>query len=1053
MSLLLLAGLAAGAVELGAESARPSHVIDIRVSEGTWMNLDVSPDGREIAFDLLGDIFVVPVAGGEARLIRGGPAMDLHPRFSPDGRRIVFVSDADGDDNVWTMDRDGGDAKQLTHESVNLLASPDWTPDGRAIVARRSASTQPGYLTGDLVRYPVDGGTGTTLVTGTRFIDEPQVSFDGRWLYFSQGVTPATVIYRNPLEANVAVKRRDQTTGEVTEVARGFGSALAPRVSPDGGRLAYVRRVKTKSVLFVHDLKTGVQTPLWDGLTRDNQVNPAGSPPYPAFDWFPDNRHVAIWSGGKLWKIDTVTAERTEIPFTAHSPQKVWEPLRVSNPVAPDQVEAKAVLSPAMAGDALVFSALGHVWKKRGEGAPERIAASDDLQYEPALSADGRQTTWVEWNDETGARLVTAPLAGGKPRTVYAADAILRHPAFSPDGSRIAYSVDKPDTAQGGRAGERGLLLLDVKGGTPRLITRDGTRPRFIGDRIYFQVEADYPGGVVLKSARLDGSDPRDHASSSNGERIDISPDGRWFVLQEFNQIYLAPNPDVGTSVALSGHTTEVPLRKLSEVAGAEPHFSVDGKRVGWMLGGRHFSAPLDGGPTTSEPVGPVVPADKPSGVTAFVGARIITMHGAEVIEDGVLVVRDNRIEAVGPRGVVAPPPGAVIIDATGKTLMPGLFDVHAHVHLAVPRPGPQKFSPYYANLAFGVTTLFDPSADFNSYERAEAVRAGSTIGPRIYTSGPVVLGLSGSPPYAPISSLEDAKAQLSFRQAYGGMIAKSYMQPSRRQRREILEAASQLGMMVAPEGGLNFQLDLSMIIDGHTTVEHGIPLPEVYADVEQLLEGTKVALTPTLVVAAGAELGEQYFYQHERLWEDPRVQRYVPDVLDLFGGGLKPPYVRAMTTEGAPEEVYEAGSRAVARVHAKLGRDGVLINTGAHGQTHGLGLHWEMKLMSQGGMTNAEVLRAATINPATTLGLDRELGTLEVGKLADLIVLDGNPLQDIDQTRSVRMTMTNGRLYDSLSMDEIGLRPRHRSKFYWELGDRHGIDWNPSMIGNVRGR
>jgi imidazolonepropionase-like amidohydrolase len=149
------------------------------------------------------------------------------------------------------------------------------------------------------------------------------------------------------------------------------------------------------------------------------------------------------------------------------------------------------------------------------------------------------------------------------------------------------------------------------------------------------------------------------------------------------------------------------------------------------------------------------------------------------------------------------------------------------------------------------------------------------------------------------------------------------------------------------------------------------------------------------------------------------------------------------MTSIHAAEEIWDIGFRSVARSIKKLDDAGVVISAGSHGQIAGLGMHWEMWLLAQGGMSNYHVLRAGTLNGARKLDLQNQLGSLEVGKLADLIVLDANPLEDIHNTNTVRYTMVNGRLYDAFSMNEIGNYNRPRGKFYWELNDYHGIDWN----------
>src|SRR5690242_13727084 len=112
--------------------------VNFTTSKASWMSLDVSPDGRTIVFDLLGDLYTLPISGGTATRLTSGLPMDVQPRFSPDGKRIVFVSDRSGGDNIWTMSLDKKDTVQITTGNDNLLASPEYTPDGKYIVAAKS---------------------------------------------------------------------------------------------------------------------------------------------------------------------------------------------------------------------------------------------------------------------------------------------------------------------------------------------------------------------------------------------------------------------------------------------------------------------------------------------------------------------------------------------------------------------------------------------------------------------------------------------------------------------------------------------------------------------------------------------------------------------------------------------------------------------------------------------------------------------------------------------------------------------------------------------------
>jgi imidazolonepropionase-like amidohydrolase len=269
---------------------------------------------------------------------------------------------------------------------------------------------------------------------------------------------------------------------------------------------------------------------------------------------------------------------------------------------------------------------------------------------------------------------------------------------------------------------------------------------------------------------------------------------------------------------------------------------------------------------------------------------------------------------------------------------------------------------------------------------------------------------------------VDDARSHLRRMKAVGAISVKSYNQPRREQRQQVLAGAREVGIMVVPEGGSLFQHNMNMVVDGHTTIEHTIPVANIYEDVLALWPPGKVAYTPTLLVGYGGNWGENYWYQKTNVWENPRLSRFVPPfVLD--------PRSRRRTM--APEDEFNHVN--LAKIAAGLEKAGVVVNTGAHGQREGLGLHWEIWMLVQGGLTPHEALRCATANGARSLGLDRDIGTLQPGKLADLVVIDGNPLQDIRQSEKVVWTMVNGRLYDAATLDETGARERKRTKYWWE--------------------
>jgi imidazolonepropionase-like amidohydrolase len=253
----------------------------------------------------------------------------------------------------------------------------------------------------------------------------------------------------------------------------------------------------------------------------------------------------------------------------------------------------------------------------------------------------------------------------------------------------------------------------------------------------------------------------------------------------------------------------------------------------------------------------------------------------------------------------------------------------------------------------------------------------------------------------------------------------KSYNQPRRDQRQQVIAAARELNMEVVPEGGSFFYHNLSQVVDGHTSVEHNLPVAKIYDDVIQLWSKTKTHNTPTLIVCYGAVSGEYYFYQKEDIWKKQRLLNFTPrHILDE----------RARHRTMIPEEEYENGHILVSRQLKKMQDAGININLGSHGQLQGLGAHWELWMLAQGGMTNLQALRCATLNGAKHLGMDKEIGSLAPGKLADLIVLDKNPLENIRHTEAIRYVMVNGRLYDAETLNETGNYDRKRDKFWFEM-------------------
>ncbi|MFN3512175.1 MAG: amidohydrolase family protein [Phenylobacterium sp.] len=1038
-----------------------SREVAIDVTSGTWMSVDVSPDGREIVFDLLGDLYVMPISGGEARALTAGVAWDMQPRYSPNGRWIAFTSDRGGGDNIWIIDRDGSNPRQVTKETFRLLNQPAWTPDSEFIVARKHFTSRRSLGAGEMWLYHRSGGEGlqlTTKRTEQKDTGEPAFSPDGRYLYFSDDTTPGGVFeYSRDVNGQIyVIQRLDRETGEVEPYVTGPGGSIRPTPSPDGKSLAFIRRVRYKSVLYVMDLASGRETPVFDGLDRDMQETWAVHGVYPAIAWTPDSKSLVVWAGGKIKRIDAANKAVYEIPFRVRTTRAVQEAVRFPVQVAPPEFKVRMLRWPEVSpqGDKVVYQALGYLWIKdlKSNAAPRRLTRqATHHEFYPAWSRDGRSIVYTTWSDAEYGSVRVVPASGGEGRVVTRRPGHYVEPAFSPNGATIVYRATSDgflNPAVWGR--ETGLYAVSARGGEAVRLSKEGRQPQFgaAPDRVYFLATGE-GDKRALKSIELDGSDERTHLTSEFATEFSLSPDERYVAWTERFNAYVAPFVRTGKAVDLSPKTASIPVTRVSRDAGEYLHWSGDGRRLWWSLGPELYSRELkdvfafvEGAPKElPKPaeqgidISFVQKAAAPTGRTAFVGARIVTMKGDEVIEDGVIVLNGDRIEAVGPRGQVAVPAGARTIDAAGKTIVPGLIDVHWHGSMGSEQIIPQQSWVNYASLAFGVTTIHDPSNDSAEiFAHSEMARAGEVVAPRIFSTGTILYGAT-APFTAQVDSLEDARSTLRRMKAIGAFSVKSYNQPRRDQRQQILAAARELGMMVVPEGGSLFQHNMTMVVDGHTGVEHSVPVAKIYDDVRQLWPATGVGYTPTLVVAYGGSFGENYWYETTDVWADPRLSKFVPRrILDA----------RARRRVKMPLEEYNHID--ISRAAKELNDLGVSVQLGAHGQREGLAAHWELWMFAQGGMTPLQALRAGTLSGARYLGLDRDLGSLEPGKLADLVVLDANPLEDIRNSAAIRYTVAGGRVFDATTMDELGGKPR---KPFWFEGEGAQA-WGPGSTAAV---
>ncbi len=1035
--------------------------VTLDTKTGTWMTVDVSPDGQHIVFDLLGDLYVMPRTGGEAKALTHTMAWEMQARFSPDGKKITYMSDAGGGDNVWTMNADGSNAKAVTNEDFRLLNNPVWHPNGEYIAARKHYTGTRSLGSGEIWLYHISGGKGVQLNEKPNWqkdLGEPAFSPDGRYVYYSQDTTAGKQFEYNK-DSNkqiFQIFRMDLSNGKTDALVSGPGGAVRPTPSPDGKYLAFVRRVRNQSTLFLKDLASGREFPVWDKLERDMQEAWSVHGVYPAFDWTPDSKQLVVWAQGKIWQVDWQQKSASEIPFQVKDSREVRKAVRYETPVAPEQFDVKQLrwVNVSPKGDKVIYSALGYLYVKDvATGTPKRITKqTQHFEYFPSFSRDGREVVYVSWNDADMGTVRKLDIRSGRDTVLVKAPGKYSEPKFSPDGKSVVFVKSKGGyLTSPWHAMETGVYIVSADGkGEPKRITEDGAAPQFASDNnaVYVTraglnnevdwysklVRIDLAGGDAVTASK-----EAEIAKSEFATEFALSPDGKWLSFVERFHTYVTPLPQTGKPLSIGPKMDALPVTQLDVNAGEWLHWSGDSSKVHFALADELFTGELKNAfafvpgapqelPKASESgikIGFKQAADKPSAITAISGARLVTMKGDEVIDNGTIVIENNRIVAIGKTGDVTVPAKAITVDAKGKTIIPGLIDAHWHGGMGEDEVIPQQSWVNYASLAFGVTTIHDPSNDTSEiFTHAEMQKAGTVVGPRIFSTGTILYGAK-APFTAAISSVDDALTHLKRMKVAGAISVKSYNQPRREQRQQVLEAARQTNMMVVPEGGSLFQHNMTMVVDGHTGVEHAIPVAIAYDDVKQLWSQTQVGYTPTLNVGYGGLDGEHYWYATTDVWKHPILSTFVPPTV------LQP---RAVRRDTAPLEDFNI--IRVAQTATELQRAGVPVNIGAHGQREGLGAHWEMWMFGLGGMTSLEAIRTATINPARYLGMDKDIGSLEVGKLADLVIIDGDVLADIRQSDKIASVMINGRLYELPTMNEVGARTKARQPFFFESAE-----------------
>jgi len=1035
-SVTLLAALAIGAGHPASQVSGPAatRTVAFTTDEGTWLSLDVAPDGATLAFELLGDIYTLPINGGTARPLLTGTAFQSQPRFSRDGRSVVYISDESGSDNVWIANADGTAARALTSLPRVLMVSPAWMPDGQAILV-----TVIENRTAALWRFDARSGQGEPLVPNGNGAPSPlvstpppgpygaHVSSDGRWLFYA-AVTPRAYGVRQGAASRIV--RRDLATGQEETVTLDMPIAMRPVLSPDGRYLAYGAQAQGRTGLRLRDV--AAETERWLRLPIDrNQLEArATRDTLPGYAFTPDSSTLVVPFGGRIHRLDIASGRDTPVPFSAAVSLTITPAPDLRSRVEQGPVPARLVHQTALARDGrAAFSALGRLWVEDASGPRRLTSTTTPREFMPAWSPDAQWIAFVTWTPE-GGHLWKVPVAGGAPVRLSDAPGFWADPAWTSDGQHIV-ALRAP--VMSGRTSplpvppDARIVVVPSGGGAPTVLApAGGARHPHVGPvpgRIYLSAQE----GLV--SYALAGGDRAVHATFPRrpgqfgplATEARLSPDGRQVALLVGDRLYRLPMPPAGAAPAALDPDGPGAV-ELSRRAPLHISIAPDGT-IAWQTGRTlHTLAPAATPASAQRRALDVsVPRAVPSGSLLLRGARVITMRGAEVLQRADVLVTRNRIAAVGPRGSVAVPAGARVLDVTGRTIMPGLIDIHAHWNVRRDVLEPDGPSPF-ANLAFGTTTVRDPQSPPDIFTYADMADAGDMPSPRIVSTGPGVFSDTN------FQSPDEVRAYLArYTDDYGTRHLKSYLAGSRRQRRWIADASRDLGLIATTEGGADDKEDLTHAMDGYSGNEHALPATPIYRDVVQLLARSGITYTPTLLVAFGGALPIFREHLRERPNDDPRLRRFFPpdQLFDRTQARLL----------AFPDEDYtdrEAGAGAAAVLQA-----GGHVALGGHGELQGLQNHWEMRLLAQAGMPLHEVLRVATLEGARALGLADDLGSIEPGKLADLLILERNPLDGIRHSTSIRQVMKDGVLYDADTLATLWPREAPPPVRWWDLGDR----------------
>ena len=1001
--------------------------LSFETSEGTLISVDVSPNGKTIAFDLLGHIYLMPSNGGKAEAITKGSSWNMLPRFSPNGEKILFTSDRSGSDDLWVQNIKTGSMKNVSKMDIPVHQGT-WSFDGKHVF---------GTGLNMKVRHPVFrfnmfGDKQEIIPPGSR---SPVTHFEmhpsNGLLYFTQGDGS---LYRS----GDRIKTYNMRNGEIEIYIDRPGGAGAPKLSKDGKLLAYIHRDDRQTVLVVRDIETNEEKIVSTDLDYDRMDSGSFYGSYTNMSWHPNNKEIFVSYGGGIHSVNIMTLKAKKIKFTARVKRQIKETVRFKVDLPRDIASTRSHRWSQKTPAGILFEAMGDIYLKNGSKI-KNISKTNDHETSPFYDSKSRKVYYATWNDREMGAVYQMDLSGNKKRKITKTSSQYGSITVSDDGV-IAYFRGAGSLVNGNHLErQKDFELVLNEGGSEKVIAsivwtgnRYAKRPPTIyfgkNNNIYY---SDYVGDVLtLKSISRLGLDEKEVYKFPHATRAIISPDMEWIAFREYHRSFVTPFEYFGKATSISAEDNLGFTQRVDKkYDGDFMLWSLDSKSLMWSRGKYHYEKSLNAiieqkPKLTKKDISFSYNIDKPTTTTVFKNVRVLTMNKDKDILEGVtILVRNNKIISVGDNLRI--PESAKVFDMEGRTIMPGMFDAHGHYGSPISALNviEQNLYGLKANLAYGVTTMYDVyGTTQKDFWVSDMIQKGDIDGPRIFSVGdPIFVTKYRTKMYRPIKTLSDAIEHVQFNKDHGATAVKDYSNHNRIARQHLVEASRQLGINIVSESFSNPHMNLTQIVDGFTGLEHTLGLEPIYEDVIQLLKSTNLGITPTLIVVYNGPSGETYFHQSERLWEDKKL-------LNFF---RKDELIRLRRpTFYWPDDHYAAQMGVTMK---KLYDRGITMQMGAHGNMMGLGAHWEMELFTHGGFSNYDAIEIATINGFKHHGLDHMLGSIEPGKLADFVIMQENPLENIRNTRSIEYVVKNGVVYSGKDASRVYPNPELSEKLYFK--------------------